>query len=132
MENVYEVKLEKLIEKMELVNYTPKIDVSEILIHQAEINRPALQLAGFFDHFAENRVQIIGRVEQVYLQQLEQDKIQMLDVYEQFLILRFHVLYSQEAYNLRKRCFILQKNITCLYWELHSELLNSWQRLSVG
>lgn len=84
MENVYEVKLEKLIEKMELVNYTPKIDVSEILIHQAEINRPALQLAGFFDHFAENRVQIIGRVEQVYLQQLEQDKIQMLDVYEQF------------------------------------------------
>lgn len=84
MDNVYEVSLEKLIEKMELVNYTPDIDIEDISIHQAEINRPALQLAGFFEQFAHNRVQIIGRVEQVYLQKLEQDKIKMLDIYEQF------------------------------------------------
>ncbi|MDO4169434.1 MAG: HPr(Ser) kinase/phosphatase [Lachnospiraceae bacterium] len=84
MEHGYEVALEKLIEKMELVNYTPDIDVSGISIHQAEINRPALQLSGFFERFAQNRVQIIGRVEESYIQILEKDRIRMLDIYEQF------------------------------------------------
>lgn len=84
MDKGYEVKLEKMIEGMELVNFTPVMDISEVVIHQAEINRPALQLAGFFDQFAQNRVQVIGRVEMVYMQTLEDDKVKMLDVYEQF------------------------------------------------
>ena len=45
------VKLKKLIDKMEFENLTPEIDISKIKIIHPEINRPALQLAGFFDHF---------------------------------------------------------------------------------
>ena len=98
MDNVYEVKLEKVIKKMELVNHTPQIDISDITVHQTEINRPALQLAGFFDQFAQNRVQIIGRVEQVYLQQLEENKAKMLDIYEQF-------------FNSKIPCVVFARNI---------------------
>ena len=68
---MYNVKLTKLIDKMELENLTPDIDISEAEINQSEINRPALQLAGFFDLFDSDRVQIIGNVEYRYLNQLQ-------------------------------------------------------------
>ena len=43
------VNLFKVIEKMNLVNLTPDIDVKGIWIHVPEFNRPALQLTGFYD-----------------------------------------------------------------------------------
>ena len=67
------VKLRKLIEKVELVNLTPEIDISQIKICYPDINRPALQLAGFFDHFSHERVQIIGNVEYAYTNSMCQE-----------------------------------------------------------
>ena len=46
---MYSVALKKVVEKMQLENCTPEIDISHILIKQPDVNRPALQLAGFFD-----------------------------------------------------------------------------------
>ena len=57
------VKLSKVIEKMKLVNLTPDIDITNIRITQPDINRPALQMTGFFAHFDATRLQIIGFVE---------------------------------------------------------------------
>ena len=37
------------------------------MITTSEVNRPALQLAGFYEHFSKDRVQIIGHVEESYL-----------------------------------------------------------------
>mgnify|MGYP000336916663 len=42
------VKLEKIVEKMKLENLTPELDISKIKIKQPDINRPALQMAGYF------------------------------------------------------------------------------------
>lgn len=64
---MYTVDLVKLIEKMNLENCTPDIDIKKIKISQPDVNRPALQLAGFFDHFDSERVQIIGFVENAYM-----------------------------------------------------------------
>ena len=61
------VKLNKMIEKLQLVNLVPEVSTDEIEISSPEINRPALQLAGYFEHFASERVQIIGYVEYTYL-----------------------------------------------------------------
>ena len=36
---------------MQLENCTPEIEISHILIKHPDVNRPALQLAGFFDYF---------------------------------------------------------------------------------
>ena len=69
---MYTVDLSSLIEKMDLENLTPDIDLSGIKISQPDVNRPALQLAGFFDHFDSQRVQVIGYVEHAYVQRNEE------------------------------------------------------------
>ena len=68
------VKLEKLIEKMNLKNLTPDLDLTQSEIQVPDINRPALQLTGYFDHFDSERVQIIGYVEYTYLETLSDEK----------------------------------------------------------
>jgi HPr kinase/phosphorylase len=42
-------------------------------IETSDINRPGLQFAGFFDYFAAERVQVIGKVEMTYLDSMEPD-----------------------------------------------------------
>ena len=64
------VLMTKMIQELNLTNLTPEIDLSDMRIMTAEINRPALQLTGYLEHFANERVQIIGYVEYTYLMQL--------------------------------------------------------------
>jgi len=71
---VYTVDLVRLIEKMNLENLTPDIDIKRIKISQPDVNRPALQLAGFFDHFDSERVQVIGYVEHAYMQTVSEER----------------------------------------------------------
>ena len=68
MENI---KFSEIIENYGLVYYTPEIDAEKVLINTPEVNRPALQLAGFFEHFDKERVQIIGKVESAFLDNME-------------------------------------------------------------
>ena len=77
------VKLTDLIEKMDLKNLTPDIDLTGKYITVPDINRPALQLTGYFDHFDSVRVQIIGYVEYTYLQTLTTESKK--EVYAQLL-----------------------------------------------
>ncbi|MBO8464224.1 MAG: HPr(Ser) kinase/phosphatase [Firmicutes bacterium] len=72
---MYQVSLTTLVEKMELTNLTPEMNTDDILITQTDINRPALQLAGFFEHFDSDRVQIVGMVEYTYLKKIEEDEV---------------------------------------------------------
>lgn len=65
---MYTVSLKNFIEKMNVKNLTPEVDLDECEITQADINRPALQLAGFFDYFDHHRIQIIGQVEHTYME----------------------------------------------------------------
>lgn len=74
------VAITELIEKMNLKNMTPDIDADKIVLTHPDVNRPALQLAGFFDHFDNERVQIIGYVEQEYIRQMNRErKVEMYD-----------------------------------------------------
>ncbi len=65
------IAFSKIIENYGLTNHTPEIDASKIEISTPEVNRPALQLAGFFEHFDKERVQIIGNVECAFLDSME-------------------------------------------------------------
>ena len=77
------VSLKTIIEKMKLENLTPEIDAKKIRITQPDINRPALQLAGYFEHFEATRLQVIGFVEYTYMENFpEKDKEKM---YREFL-----------------------------------------------
>lgn len=68
------VSLTKIIEKMKLENLTPELDISEIKITQPDINRPALQLAGYFEHYEATRLQIIGFVEYTYMEGMTEEQ----------------------------------------------------------
>ena len=57
------VSVQQLAERMKFKCFTPCVDMSKRMIVSSEINRPALELAGYFEHFAEERIQIIGMVE---------------------------------------------------------------------
>jgi len=74
MDKTERVKLSKVIEKMHLENLTPQVDASGIWLHAPEVNRPALQLTGFYDEFANDRIQIIGNVEYSYLKSLSESE----------------------------------------------------------
>lgn len=68
------VKLSKVVEKLNLNNLTPDVDMTEKKVMVPDINRPALQLTGFFEHFAYERVQLIGCVEYTFLENVEEDE----------------------------------------------------------
>lgn len=68
------VELNDIVIKMNLKNLTPEVELAGREINVPDINRPALQLTGFFDHFDSDRVQIIGYVEYTYLQTLDEKR----------------------------------------------------------
>lgn len=78
-----EISLVKLVEEMNLKNLTPDIEMTDVKISIPDINRPALQLTGYYEHFASERVQIIGYVEFTYLQHLDEEK--RVKAFEQFV-----------------------------------------------
>lgn len=91
------VKLTALVEKMDLMNLTPDIDLTDKEITVPDMNRPALQLTGYFDHFDSVRVQIIGYVEHTYLQTLPIERRK--EVYKQLLSYGVPCLiYTTEIY----------------------------------
>ena len=71
---MYGVTITEFIQKMNLKNFIPEIDSDVAVLSHPDVNRPALQLAGFFDHFDQERVQIIGFVEQEYIKTLTQER----------------------------------------------------------
>ncbi|SFU76482.1 HPr(Ser) kinase/phosphatase [Butyrivibrio sp. INlla21] len=77
------VSLKTIIEKMKLDNLTPELDIKKIRISQPDINRPALQLAGYFEHFEATRLQVIGFVEYTYMESFSDDEKEKM--YKEFL-----------------------------------------------
>ncbi len=66
----YTVPLKTIVEEhgLKIVNRSSTYDTD--LITSVDINRPGLQLTGFYDYFDTERVQIIGKVETSYLKGL--------------------------------------------------------------
>lgn len=60
------VSVSKVAQIMDLYNFLPDMDLKKHRIKISDVNRPALQLSGFFEHFEQSRVQIIGNVEYTY------------------------------------------------------------------
>ena len=68
------VYLKEFVEQMNLTCFTPEIDYSKKKIKQSDVNRPGLQLTGFFDYFDLGRVQVIGQVEKAYIDNLTDEE----------------------------------------------------------
>lgn len=62
-----QAKLSVVADKLHLKNFTEELNLKEHFVSMADVNRPALQLNGFYEHFEENRIQMIGMVEYAYM-----------------------------------------------------------------
>ncbi len=70
MEPRYSVKLSTLVEEFNLTKvYTPP-QYEDVKIVTPDLNRPGMQLVGFFSHFDNERIQLMGTVEIMYLKTL--------------------------------------------------------------
>ena len=74
MEENYTVALSKVIEEFDLETiYLPTVP-EDIEISCSRVNRPGLQFVGFYDHYEQARLQIIGKVENLFLAQLDDEE----------------------------------------------------------
>lgn len=73
-EIIHSVKLSKIIDELSLEKIYFKDEHNDIKIMTSDINRPGLQLAGFYKYLGIDRIQIIGKVEMTYLDQFDNDK----------------------------------------------------------
>ena len=71
---MYSAELIKIVEAFQLENILPEISLKGRTVKKKEVNRPALQLAGFYQSFDHERMQVIGRVEHSYLLSLGEEK----------------------------------------------------------
>lgn len=67
MDQEYTVRLKTLADEHELVAVHISDDFETALIYTTDVNRPGLQLSGFYDYFDPRRLQIMGIVETTYL-----------------------------------------------------------------
>ena len=77
------ISVAKMVQIMDLYNFLPDMDLKVNRITVSDINRPALQFSGYFAHFGNNRIQIIGTVEHTYLQQLDAERREY--IYRKFM-----------------------------------------------
>ena len=83
MSGKYSVKLSTVVEEQGLRAVHTAADYDQQVLVTADINRPALQLAGFYNYFDPKRLQAIGRVESTYLETLSD--AQRLKSFEDFM-----------------------------------------------
>ena len=77
------VGVAKIAQIMDLCNFLPDMELKGHRILFSAVNRPSLHLSGYFKHFEQSRVQIIGTVEYTYLQQLDEEKREK--IYSEFM-----------------------------------------------
>ncbi len=85
MNETYSVSLTSIIQEqgLEVLYMPPDADIQ---VTCKDVNRPGLPLAGFFDHFEPQRIEIIGNVERLYLESLSPEE----------RIMRMHDFYAQK------------------------------------
>ena len=80
----YSVALASVVEELKFDKIYVPDNFDEIMVCKKEVNRPGLPLAGFFDHYDNERIQIMGKVEYHYLLDMtsEERKKRMMDFFE--------------------------------------------------
>ena len=82
MAEKFKVSLQKVIDEFKLETIYIHRDASEVMIDENDVNRPGLQLMGFYEYFNPERIQIIGKMEFAYLSTIDEktrrERLQLL------------------------------------------------------
>ena len=101
MADIYTLPLDEIVNEFKLeVLYTP-CETKSILIKDNDVNRPGLQLMGFYEYFNAERIQVCGNMEFAYMASINEDvRRARLDALfatkiPLFVVARGHELYPE-------------------------------------
>lgn len=101
MAEIFTVTIEDIVKELDLeLIYSPK-PISELLVRENDVNRPGLQLMGFYEYFNAERIQICGNMEFAYLASVDEEtrrkKLEALFATKipMFAVARGHELYPE-------------------------------------
>lgn len=108
MAEKFTVSLKKIIDEFHLESIHLPDDPENILIGEPDLNRPGLQLMGFYEYFNSERIQIVGKMEFAYLASLDEptryERIEMLFAQKlPALIISRELPYFPEMLELAKK-----------------------------
>lgn len=83
MRSKFSVKLSTIVKEHGLKPLHTSKDYETAVLTTADVNRPAMQLTGFYNYFDPRRLQIMGRVESTYLDTLSHEE--RLAAFERFM-----------------------------------------------
>ena len=100
MRSKYSVKLKKIMEEHGgLKPLVLSSDYENAAVTTSDVNRPAMQLAGFYNYFDPRRIQIIGRVESTYLDTLSvEDRRRAFERFMQYDIAALVICHGVPAF----------------------------------
>lgn len=73
-ENVFSVNLSKMVKEFKLEKLFTTEQNEQTEITSRDVNRPSLQIAGFYDYFDNTRIQVLGKVEYTYLMKMSEEE----------------------------------------------------------
>ncbi len=102
------IRLTHIIEDLDLSPRYESSELGKVEISGQEVNRPGLQLAGYFNRFAYERIQVMGNVEWYYCKNLsEEDRYKRLETMFSYdipcLILTRDLPFFDEMLSLSKK-----------------------------
>lgn len=90
MTSPYSVKLTQLVEEYHLEVLREGSNYEECRVCSGDVNRPGLQLVGYFDYFDHQRLQLLGKVEATYLEGFSSQ--QRRECFERYMAQEFPAL----------------------------------------
>ena len=95
----YSVKLKTIVEEYRLKPVHTSKDYETAVLTTADVNRPAMQLTGFYNYFDPHRLQILGRVEGTYLDSLsESERRKSIECFMQYDIAGLVICHGVPAF----------------------------------
>ena len=103
----YTVPLKTVMQDMKLKSICIASDYESAVLTTSDVNRPAMQLTGFYDYFDPERPQLIGRVETTYLETLTPEKRR--EAFERFMQYDISVLIFCHECEVFPECIEMAK-----------------------
>ena len=116
MAETYSVPLSRVVAEFKLEVAYRSTDYDKIQITVADVARPGLQIAGYYDHFEPMRLQVIGNVESSYLDKMSAAERTL--VYDRLFSYKIPAIIAARGLIPGPECLEMAKkhNITILSW----------------
>lgn len=110
----FQIPVSKIVEEFQLEIIHQPEGKEKTLVSSSDVNRPGLQLVGFFDYFDTERIQILGKVEYTYLEKLSGER--RSEIFSKLFSCEFPMLVITRGMQVFSELLAeAEKNGICIY-----------------